>query len=154
MTRDRHNAALHEVITGRSCDPFAVLGPHFDPHHRSVVIRVFHPAARSIDLRIVATGELSPMGRRGVAGLFEAAVEPASDRGDPPDYRLQITFSGEHVVEIDDPYRYGRVLGDFDLHLLGEGTHDRAFEKLGAHPMSIGPAWGFILPSGLPTPRA
>ena len=35
-----------------------------------------------------------------------------------PDYRLRVTFAGDHVVEIDDPYRYGRVLTDFDLHLL------------------------------------
>ena len=52
---------------------------------------------------------------------------------DVPDYRLRITYPGDHVVEVDDPYRYGRVLTDFDLHLLGEGTHHRAFDKLGAH---------------------
>ena len=27
-----------------------------------------------------------------------------------PDYRLRVTFGSGHVVEIDDPYRYGRVL--------------------------------------------
>ena len=41
-------------------------------------------------------------------------------------------------LEIDDPYRYGRVLTDFDLHLFGEGTHYRAFEKLGAHRITVG----------------
>ena len=49
------------------------------------------------------------------------------------DYRLRITYRAngdvDHRVEIDDPYRYGRVLTDFDLHLLSEGTHHRAFEK-------------------------
>jgi len=39
-----------------------------------------------------------------------------------PDYRLRISYPGDHVLEIDDPYRYGRVLSDYDLHLLGEGT--------------------------------
>ena len=29
------------------------------------------------------------------------------------------------------------TLGDLDLHLLGEGTHLRAFEKLGAHPCRL-----------------
>ena len=28
-------------------------------------------------------------------------------------------------------------LSDYDLHLLGEGTHDRAYEKLGAHPWHV-----------------
>ena len=63
------------------------------------------------------------------------AVRGASVPGPTmPDYRLRVTLSGAAPsVEVDDPYRYGRVLTDFDLHLLGEGTHHRAFEKLGAH---------------------
>ena len=52
------------------------------------------------------------------------------------------TYPGDHVVEFDDPYRYGRVLTDFDLHLLGEGTHYRAFEKLGAHRITVGSTAG------------
>jgi 1,4-alpha-glucan branching enzyme len=46
------------------------------------------------------------------------------------------------VIELDDPYRYGRVLSDFDLHLFGEGTHLRAFEKLGAHRIHVGSTIG------------
>jgi 1,4-alpha-glucan branching enzyme len=46
------------------------------------------------------------------------------------------------VLEVDDPYRYGRVLTDFDLHLLSEGTHHRAFEKLGAHRINVGTTTG------------
>jgi 1,4-alpha-glucan branching enzyme len=53
-----------------------------------------------------------------------------------------MTFPGDHIVEIDDPYRYGRVLTDFDLHLFGEGTHLRIFEKLGAHRIVIGSTTG------------
>ncbi len=33
--------------------------------------------------------------------------------------------------------RLTSILGDLDLHLLGEGTHLRAFEKLGAHPRTL-----------------
>src|SRR5207245_1661063 len=58
------------------------------------------------------------------------------------DYRLRITFTHDHIVEADDPYRYGRVLTDFDMHLLAEGTHHRAFEKLGAHRISVGSTTG------------
>ena len=32
-----------------------------------------------------------------------------------------------------EPPRSASTLGDLDLHLLGEGTHLRAYEKLGAH---------------------
>ncbi len=74
---------------------------------------------------------------RGRSGsrLFEITV--AGRR--VPDYRLRVTYSTRRTsLEIDDPYRYGRVLTDFDLHLLGEGTHHRAFEKLGAHRINVG----------------
>jgi 1,4-alpha-glucan branching enzyme len=29
------------------------------------------------------------------------------------------------------------VLSDFDLYLLGEGTHRRIYDKLGAHPLTL-----------------
>ena len=76
-----------------------------------------------------------------MGGRADGQDGPQESRGFP-DYRLRITYPGEHVVEIDDPYRYGRVLTDFDLHLLGEGTHHRAFEKLGAHRMTVGTTAG------------
>ena len=134
--------ALAALANGLNRDPFAVLGPHPDGHGRTLV-RAFHPAARSIDLRLIATGELLPMTKRQPAGIFEAVAAPR-EPGEPHDlsYRLRVTFPGDHVIEIDDPYRYGRVLTDFDLHLFGEGTHHRIFEKLGAHQITIGSTVG------------
>src|SRR5437588_5676349 len=76
------------------------------------------------------------MTKRDPAGLYEGRVDGR------PDYRLRITFRDGHVSEIDDPYRYGRVLTDFDLHLLGEGTHHRMFEKLGSHRIAFGGTTG------------
>ncbi len=35
--------------------------------------------------------------------------------------------------EFDDPYRFGPVLGEMDEYLLGEGTHRRLWQVLGAH---------------------
>jgi len=134
--------AIASLIRGAHRDPFAVLGPHAD-QSGAIVVRAFQPAARSIELRVVATGALVPMTKRDPAGLFEARLEgqEGRDRQDTPDYRLRITFPA-HVVELDDAYRYGRVLTDFDLHLLAEGTHYRAFEKLGAHRLTVGTTTG------------
>jgi 1,4-alpha-glucan branching enzyme len=127
--------ALARLAAGRNSDPFAVLGPHPAESSRGTVIRVFQPAARSVALRL-ASGDV-PMKPRSPEGLHEAAVDLNA-----PDYRLRVTYSGDHAIDLDDPYRYGRVLTDFDLHLLGEGTHHRAFEKLGAHRISIGSTTG------------
>ncbi len=38
---------------------------------------------------------------------------------------------------IDNPYAFPTLLSGYDLHLLGEGTHYRVYEKLGAHPRVI-----------------
>jgi 1,4-alpha-glucan branching enzyme len=141
--------ALASLIRGAHRDPFALLGPHAD-QTGAIVIRAFQPAARSIAVVLVATQTIVPMERRDAAGVFETRIagrdgQEGLDRQDmpeAPDYRLRITYAGDHVIEIDDPYRYGRVLTDFDLHLLGEGTHYRAFEKLGAHRIVLGTTIG------------
>ena len=155
--------AIAALLRGAHRDPFSVLGPHAD-EAGATIVRAFQPAAKSIELRLVSTGVLVPMEKTDPAGVFEVRLKPdatedtatdppAEDTAtDPvvsgvsrtaiPDYRLRITFAGDQVTEIDDPYRYGRVLTDFDLHLLSEGTHYRAFEKLGAHRMAQGTTTG------------
>src|SRR2546428_9536219 len=137
------DAAVDALVEGRNRDPFSLLGPHVD-EDGSPVMRTFQPAAQSVELRLTATGALVRMAKRHSAGVWEVRLKPdttqvrlkpdattatATATDLRPDYRLRITFSPDHVLEIDDPYRYGRVLTDFDLHLLGEGTHHRMFDK-------------------------
>jgi 1,4-alpha-glucan branching enzyme len=129
---DRSLAAL---ASGRNRDPFAVLGPH--PAERGFIVRAIQPAARKIEFHDLSTGAIAPMTPLDDTGIFELTID--ADR--VPDYRLRITVT-DHTFEVDDPYRYGRVLTDFDLYLLGEGTHYRAFEKLGAHRTHVGSAVG------------
>jgi len=132
------DAAVAALIGGYNKDPFAVLGPHDED--RDIVVRAFQPAARQIELRLLPSRELVPMEKRDPSGLFEVRIPAQGD--EMPDYRLRITYSGDHAAEIDDPYRYGRVLTDFDLYLFGEGTHYRAWEKLGSHRITIGSTTG------------
>src|SRR6476620_264289 len=112
------DAALTALIKGVSRDPFAFLGPHAEASGSGWVVRALQPAARSIEVRAIRTGELLPMVLRHPAGLFEARL--SSDEA--ADYRLRIAFrangTADHRVEIDDPYRYGQVLTDYDLHLF------------------------------------
>ena len=128
-------AALAALAEGRYSDPFALLGPHSSAD--GYLVRTLQPAARAVDLLIPSTNELHSM-RRHDGGVFETLLSTR----ERPDYRLRITFGGGHVLEIDDPYRYGRVVTDYDLHLFGEGTHYRAFEKLGAHRIRVGATSG------------
>ncbi len=125
---------------GTNADPFAVLGPHRTTAdgEPAVVVRFYHPGAERVTLNAQAAGAAVPMARRRGTNLFEAVVR--GWRGDPSDlvYRLRVEWKDGRSGEIDDAYRFGRILGDFDLHLLAEGTQLRAYEKLGAHPMEVG----------------
>jgi 1,4-alpha-glucan branching enzyme len=129
--------ALVDLASGRNRDPFAVLGPHYEAGAGQLIIRTLQTAAAQVELVLRATGDRLPMTRRD-PGLFEARLSADT----VPDYRLSITYRSGHQIEIDDPYRYGRILTDFDLYLLGEGTHHRAFEKLGAHRIRVGSTTG------------
>ena len=92
-------------------------------------LRVFLPGARAVTLR--AGGTTRVMARRDPAGVFVAMLPPAVT---PPDYRLQVT-TAEGTRARHDPYAFAPVLGPLDDHLLVEGTHERLYDRLGAHPM-------------------
>ncbi|TCP21046.1 GlgB N-terminal domain-containing protein, partial [Rhodovulum adriaticum] len=113
----RVQAGLHD-------DPFAVLGPHMHQGGRHVA--VFHPGLATLE------------------ALTDDKVYALSRHPDAPDlfsgpfpcagvYRLRATDGDGHVWDFDDPYRFGPVIGEMDEYLLGEGTHQRLWQVLGAH---------------------
>ena len=107
--------------------PFSVLGPHPGDAAQAVVVRVLQPAARDVTLRVTCPrGRTIPMAAAHAHGLFEAVVPGAAEPVEALRLPAACRPIGWATVERDDPYRYGRVLTDFDLHLFGEGTHLRA----------------------------
>src|SRR5438105_15781090 len=81
-------SALAALAAGQNRDPFGVLGPHADERGRGFVARAFHPAAPAIDLVLRPTGDVKPMVRREVPGVFEPIVPldaSAPPRGTPGD---------------------------------------------------------------------
>ena len=135
-TRTAVDDVLDAVAAGAADDPFAVLGPHETTRngHPAIVIRTMQPSASGVE--IVVGDRVVPMARRHHDGLFEAFVEADGRSPDDLFYRLRI-HEGADVREVIDPYRFGQVLTEFDLHLFAEGTHYRAWEKLGSHRQTI-----------------
>ncbi|HEX6059043.1 MAG TPA: 1,4-alpha-glucan branching protein GlgB, partial [Gemmatimonadaceae bacterium] len=72
--------------------------------------------------------------RRAGGALFAAFLPNAPL---PLAYRLRFHFAGGGSWERDDPYRFLPTIGEVDLHLFGEGTHRKLWEKLGAHPRTL-----------------
>jgi 1,4-alpha-glucan branching enzyme len=111
------------ISHGAHGDPFAVLGPHMAG--RSRVVRAFDPGAER--LWAVVGGKAHPLDPVPHAhGVFAGKVP-----GTKP-YRLRGEGHGGSW-EAEDPYRFGPVMGEMDEYLLGEGTHRRIWQVLGAH---------------------
>ncbi|MGI8658899.1 MAG: 1,4-alpha-glucan branching enzyme, partial [Candidatus Limnocylindria bacterium] len=119
------------LARGEHHDPHLILGTHATPD--GTVVRAFHPDAVGVELRTSNGGDavlLESIGN----GLWMAAV-PGLTPGDA--YRLRFRFADGNDWERDDPYRFLPTLGEPDLHLIGEGSHERLWEVLGAHPRTI-----------------
>jgi 1,4-alpha-glucan branching enzyme len=128
------HAAFDALAGARHSDPFSILGPHLEGD--ALVIRTYHPSAERVE--VVRDGAAVDAARH-PTGVFEA-VFPGTTT--VPDYRLRFTYPGGYVAEIDDPYRYGRVITEYDVYLFSQGKHTRIYDKLGAHLMRIGDADG------------
>ncbi|PTW50265.1 1,4-alpha-glucan branching protein GlgB [Rhodovulum kholense] len=113
----RLQAGLHD-------DPFSVLGPHMVGRRR--IVAAFLPGAATLEA--LAEGKAHPLTRRTDApDLFTGAVPGKGG------YRLRASDGTGQTWEFDDPYRFGPVIGELDEYLLGEGTHRRIWQVLGAH---------------------
>jgi len=130
MTIDQ--ASVAALMQGDHSDPFSVLGMH--RHGADLVVRALLPGAVAVELIDTKSGRrLASLAPVDGSAVF-AAVIPR--RKNPFSYRLRVDW-GTHRQEMDDPYRFGPVLGEMDTWLLAEGTHIRPYEKLGAHPLEI-----------------
>ena len=113
------------IIEGRHGDPFSVLGQH--QRGRDWVVTVFVPGAEKLwVLGAKGSKPVEAEAVTGFAGLFQAVLAKKTD------YRLRAQGHGAEW-EFDDAYRFGPVLGEIDEYLLGEGTHRRIWQVLGAH---------------------
>ncbi len=126
---------IEQLVNAAHWDPFSVLGIHGVSAGGSSgqIIRAFMPEARRawvVDLAGGEPGAKVEMDRLHPEGFFATVFQ---GRREPFPYRLAVENHEGYTWEFQDPYRFGPVLTQFDLHLLGEGTHYRNYEKLGAH---------------------
>ena len=131
MTTVEHAPTAEEMARlarGEHHDPHAILGAH--PVEGGSIVRAFHPDAQAAAL-LAPNGGTVPMEPLG-NGLW-AGLMPEFAPGEFV-YRIRFTFADGNAWELDDPYRFSPTLGEVDLHLIGEGTHERLYDVLGAHP--------------------
>ncbi|HZL56810.1 MAG TPA: 1,4-alpha-glucan branching protein GlgB [Bryobacteraceae bacterium] len=131
-------AEMEAIVGGYHGDAFSVLGPHPvnsgegpEKNRTTWEIRAFLPQA--LAAKVVLNGAEIPMEKIHRAGFFTASLKK-----EPGAYRFLLEdYQGvEHLLE--DPYRFGTIITDFDLHLHSEGNLQEAWNSFGSHLMSLG----------------
>ncbi|MCA9142827.1 MAG: hypothetical protein KDB05_08570, partial [Planctomycetales bacterium] len=125
--------SISALVEGRHANPFDVLGPHeVESCGRTArTVRAYLPNSEQVWLLDQAQNTLRPMRRIHPAGLYEA-MEPVADQLPNQPYQFRVTQRNGQTITMHDPYAFEPFLTDYDLYLLGEGTHSRAYDKLGA----------------------
>jgi 1,4-alpha-glucan branching enzyme len=130
---DLSREELDRLVGGTHHDPHSILGVHAVDARgaggaEQVVIRTFRPdATAAVALLGEQRVELTQIHPAGIfAGLATGKVD---------DYRVEVSY-GDQTILFDDPYRWLPTLGEVDLHLIGEGRHERLWQVLGAHERS------------------
>ncbi|GIF36843.1 1,4-alpha-glucan branching enzyme GlgB [Actinoplanes xinjiangensis] len=116
--------AMDSVIAGDSHDPHGVLGAH--PHGGRTVVRTLRKGATAV--AVLHEGERYEATQVHPGGIFAAELP-----GTVLDYRIDVDGT-----QCDDPYRHLPTLGELDLHLIGEGRHEKLWKVLGAQPRGAG----------------
>jgi 1,4-alpha-glucan branching enzyme len=117
------------LANGRHGDPFNLLGPHDSSSGR--MIRAFLPGAQSVE--VLRRSDRKSVGKLEATrpdGLFEGTV------ADRAPYLLRVRWPGGEQ-ETEDPYSFGPLLGDLDLHLFNEGRHFEMARVMGANAMTF-----------------
>jgi 1,4-alpha-glucan branching enzyme len=121
---------LELILNAEHSDPFHILGAHIVQVEEkpAIAIRAYLPGAKEV--WVLRESEVIPAQLIHADGFFEAVFpnEAQAFR-----YRLRANYGDGNEVEFEDPYRFPSTLSEFDLYLLGEGTHHKSYEKLGAH---------------------
>ena len=123
------SAEIERLVHAEHADPFQVLGPHPVTANgaASIAIRAFQPNAETVTVIWGPNSREIPATRIHDDGLFEAVVPlPAGGLAEPVPavtYRLRTIEKDGRTVEAFDAYAFPALLTDFDLYLMGEGTH-------------------------------
>jgi len=122
---------INDLLHGACSDPFSFLGRHRNGAHD--LVRVFYPDALEVRLVVVrprAAPLDKPMQRIDERGIYVASLPAKAP------YRLRVRWA-DGWQETHDPYSFGLLLGDLDLHLFSEGAHRQLHRVMGAQAMDV-----------------
>jgi 1,4-alpha-glucan branching enzyme len=89
------------------------------------------PQADYVELIDGTGAPIRPLQPIGDGGVFAAQI-PARQA-----YRLRVHHGDGSFEDVEDAYRFPSQFGELDLHLIGEGSHQELYRRLGAHCLAV-----------------
>jgi len=83
--------------------------------------------------------EILNMKRVHPLNIYQAVYDNITE---PFQYKIQYLDEFENLIEIEDAYAFPLQITDYDLYLIGEGTHYKIYEKLGAKVKKVNKTMG------------
>ncbi len=127
---------IEAVVYSECQEPGNLLGPH--PTDDGILIQAFIPTAESIS--VIKGGKKYEMEKVDEAGFF-AVLIPGKKI---PSYKYEVTYDNGETQVLEDPYRFPSVYTESDLKRFAAGIHYEIYEKMGAHPMTLGGVEGVL----------
>ncbi|NBA97699.1 1,4-alpha-glucan branching protein GlgB [Pseudomonas sp. R5(2019)] len=124
-----HQRDIDALVRAEHHDPFSILGPHSDGADGQY-IRAFLPNALSVQVLARDGQPLGALEQGEVPGLFIGQFDHAQP------YLLKTQWAGGEQIS-EDPYSFGKLLGDMDLYLFSEGNHRDLSAAFGAQVMQV-----------------
>ncbi len=126
--------AINAIVSAKHEDVFSVLGMHPHPEKTGLIIRCFLPTAKAVTVIDRESQEsLCSLVQVEASGLFEGFVETKESA---IDYQLHVKYPSSELI-VEDVYRFPSLLQNDDLYLFGEGTHEQAYQWMGAHVAEV-----------------
>ncbi len=123
---------FNRLLQGKHQCPHQVLGMHPLSDGSGVVVRVFHPNAKSVQAAPCVEKDKPRLTLEPVHsdGLFEAVTHKTSQ---VYAYDLVVTETDGTAYQQRDPYSFLASLSETDLYLFNQGNERRVYDKLGSH---------------------
>ncbi len=126
---------IEGIIYSEEDNPHEILGPH--TVGSSTLFQAFFPEAESAEL-VVKGKRGKKMERMDDAGFF-ACLIPGKV---PEEYEYEVHFAEGITEKVKDAYRYLPGMDGQDVDRLNAGIFYESYDRLGAHPMTIGKVSG------------
>ena len=130
---------VSRIVNAQHQDIFSVLGMHNHPVKSGLIVRTFLPGAQSVEVIESKTNKaVAKLDLVDSSGLFEGKI---GRKRKAFNYTLSVSYKDENQTletkTIEDPYRYPSMINNDDLYLFCEGTHEQAYQWMGAHEREV-----------------